>query len=283
MQNAGTSHHYAEMKKYCMIAFLLSINFGFGWVFGLLAIPQLPDPLYYAFLVLFSIFVGSQGVLVFILHCLRVKGAWMTWQRWALIVLCCKSPAEARRAVKTVGASSSIPFKLKKKKKKSDPNPISSGHTKSLSFDAVQLDTDGASTVPPDPLYDEQITMDTFVHPPSLYDNESEIGLIEEDEKVDIAQSEMDVKKKRQKSTSASSFQKKKKRPSSNRLSDQELTVESMYSLGGLSTESQALEIHFKPETDEPESEDEEEMWKKLQQQMRDIAADVNDNFNGEN
>ena len=247
LQSSGASPRYAEMKKYCVIAFLLSINFGFGWIFGLLAVPQLPDELYYAFLILFSIFVGSQGILVFILHCLRVTAARQTWQRWALIILCCRSPADARRSVKTGAISSSLPFKFKKKKK-SDPHPVSSGHTKSLSFDPLQSDTDGTSTLPPDPLYDERVTMDTYVHPPSLYDDEGESKFGIEEEKVNLTQSETDVTRKRSKS--GGQKKKKKKRPSSHRLSDHEIRVESMYSLGAMSTESQALEIQFKPETD---------------------------------
>ena len=86
----------SEIRKIFFIAIVLSVNFGLGWSFGLLGTAEFPRPVYLTFVYLFSIFVGMQGVLIFILHCARTRAAREIWTRWILVICMCKRPEEAK-------------------------------------------------------------------------------------------------------------------------------------------------------------------------------------------
>ena len=61
-----------SMKKNAVVAMTLAIVFGLGWAFGLAAtIPV--DEISFAFQILFCFTVGSQGVLIFLLHGIKSK------------------------------------------------------------------------------------------------------------------------------------------------------------------------------------------------------------------
>ena len=60
-----------DLKKNFYIAMSLAVVLGLGWGFGLVATSSDIEELTFVFQVIFSIFVGSQGFLIFILHGVR--------------------------------------------------------------------------------------------------------------------------------------------------------------------------------------------------------------------
>ena len=55
---------------------------GLGWIFGLAASSMPVEELTFIFQLLFSIFVGSQGILLFFFHCIRNPQARKQWKTW---------------------------------------------------------------------------------------------------------------------------------------------------------------------------------------------------------
>ena len=71
---------FATVKKNVAIALTLAVVFGLGWGIGLAATSGPVQEVSLAFQIVFSILVGSQGVLIFLLHGLRnkdVRNHWM--------------------------------------------------------------------------------------------------------------------------------------------------------------------------------------------------------------
>ena len=66
-----TKKNSSFFKQNLFIALGLSLLFGLGWGFGLFATSSDVRELTFAFQVLFSVFVGSQGVLIFVFYGLR--------------------------------------------------------------------------------------------------------------------------------------------------------------------------------------------------------------------
>ena len=71
-----------EAKKKAFIAIGLATVLGLGWGFGLLATSSDLRGLTLAFQIIFSIFVGCQGLLLFVLHGLRSAEARKEWKMW---------------------------------------------------------------------------------------------------------------------------------------------------------------------------------------------------------
>ena len=55
---------------------------GLGWIFGLAASSLPVEELTFSFQLLFSIFVGSQGMLLFFFHCVRNPQVRKQWKAW---------------------------------------------------------------------------------------------------------------------------------------------------------------------------------------------------------
>ena len=81
----------AFVRKNAMIAFSLAILFGLGWGFGLAASGSPSEEVTFALQLLFTIFVGCQGILIFVLHGIRKAEARDEWQKWLSIVTCRRS------------------------------------------------------------------------------------------------------------------------------------------------------------------------------------------------
>ena len=60
----------------------LATLFGLGWGFGLAASSMPIKELTFTFQLLFNIFVGSQGALLFFFHCIRNPEARRQWRMW---------------------------------------------------------------------------------------------------------------------------------------------------------------------------------------------------------
>ena len=67
-----------------IIALSLAVVFGLGWGFGLLTTSSSIHGLTTTFQVIFSIFVGAQGVLLFLLHGVRNSDARGVWKGWLI-------------------------------------------------------------------------------------------------------------------------------------------------------------------------------------------------------
>ena len=80
MKKKTTSDRVSEMKKNFFIAMSLSVVLGLGWGLGLAATSSSVVELTVTFQVIFSIFVGLQGVLIFALHGVRNKDARDLWK-----------------------------------------------------------------------------------------------------------------------------------------------------------------------------------------------------------
>ena len=71
-----------RIKKLTLIAIGLSLIFGLGWGLGFAATSSDVEEVTFAFQLIFSIFVGSQGLLIFIFHGIRSKKFKNQWELW---------------------------------------------------------------------------------------------------------------------------------------------------------------------------------------------------------
>ena len=69
-----------KLKVYFTLIVTLSFFFGLGWGFGLAATSSDIQELSFVLQLLFCIFVGSQGVLMFIFHCVRPQHVRAKWK-----------------------------------------------------------------------------------------------------------------------------------------------------------------------------------------------------------
>ena len=83
--------------KHFLIAVVLSLLFGLGWAFGLIGTSSLPEEAYTPAQYIFSIFMGAQGVLIFILHAVRSQEARQEWKKWWYTVTCRRNLYELKR------------------------------------------------------------------------------------------------------------------------------------------------------------------------------------------
>ena len=85
-----TGSQIKAYKAKFTIAAILAVMFGLGWTLGLAATSVPVKEFSLTFQILFSIFVGAQGVLIFFLHGVRNQDIRKLW-KWWLIVLGNKS------------------------------------------------------------------------------------------------------------------------------------------------------------------------------------------------
>ena len=78
----------AFVRKNAMIAFSLALLFGLGWGFGLAASGSPSEEATFTLQLLFTIFVGCQGILIFVLHGVRKAEARNKWKKWLYTVTC---------------------------------------------------------------------------------------------------------------------------------------------------------------------------------------------------
>lgn len=90
IQTKTKSSSFQTTKESLIIAISLAVVFGLGWGFGLLATSSSVEGITITFQVVFSIFVGLQGLLLFILHGLRNTHARKVWRQCA-VSICGKS------------------------------------------------------------------------------------------------------------------------------------------------------------------------------------------------
>ncbi len=77
-----STENVREFKVKFIIALSLAVVLGLGWVFGLVATSSNVVELTFTLQIIFGVFVGSQGVLIFILHGVRNKDFREFWARF---------------------------------------------------------------------------------------------------------------------------------------------------------------------------------------------------------
>ena len=81
-QQTQSKADYKYFKESFVIALSLAVVFGLGWGIGLLATSYPVEAITITFQIIFSIFVGAQGILLFLLHGIRNSDARHTWKNW---------------------------------------------------------------------------------------------------------------------------------------------------------------------------------------------------------
>lgn len=84
-QGAIVKDTQSKLKVYkakCTIASILAVMFGLGWTLGLAATSVPVKEISLTFQILFSIFVGAQGALIFFLHGVRNQDTRKLWKIW---------------------------------------------------------------------------------------------------------------------------------------------------------------------------------------------------------
>ena len=91
-KNVSTMHaKKRELKRLFFLVLGLSLLFGLGWGFGLLATSSDIKELTFTFQILFSILIGSQGLLIFVFHVIRAPQARKQWKKLFIKLSCNKS------------------------------------------------------------------------------------------------------------------------------------------------------------------------------------------------
>ena len=94
-KNASTT----KLKQHFIIALTLSLLFGLGWGFGLVATTSIPvKEISYTLQTIFVLLTGFQGLLIFIMHCVRSEEARKQWKSWVYIFTCHKLSLETKKS-----------------------------------------------------------------------------------------------------------------------------------------------------------------------------------------
>ena len=101
-----------DLKKIFIATVCLGTMLGLGWGFGLAATSSDMTELTFSFQVVFSIFVGSQGVLIFIFHGLRnddFRNFWKLLYSESQLLLCKFNNADFKSSTgKSAGIQDSV-------------------------------------------------------------------------------------------------------------------------------------------------------------------------------
>ena len=142
-----------------IIALSLAVVFGLGWGFGLLTTSSSIHGLTTTFQVIFSIFVGAQGVLLFLLHGVRNSDARGVWKGWLTsfstttrlsYVSSNKSTAKTPESI-NISGTSTLPRTLPRKVDTAKENPyIVTAKEETLCFDGEKEKVDLSLNVSPE-------------------------------------------------------------------------------------------------------------------------------------
>ena len=78
-----------KLRQQFIIALTLSLLFGLGWGVGMIATTSIPEiGVSLTLQAIFIVLTSFQGLLVFIMHCMRSTDARNEWARWINIVTC---------------------------------------------------------------------------------------------------------------------------------------------------------------------------------------------------
>ena len=153
-KESGISFNH-DYRNLLFVALSLSVMFGLGWIFGLIAsVPTAAVSI--ASQYIFSICIGLQGVFIFILHGVRSQDARRTWRRWFYRIFCCNKVPEY---LLTMSSPSNTLGRARSKKKKPSLRELGLQRQKNPPYESQELhavfsDVTG-STMVPSPQYEK--------------------------------------------------------------------------------------------------------------------------------
>ena len=90
-QPAGEKSFATKLKQKFVTAVILSLLFGLGWGVGMIATTSIPTvALSYTLQTLFILLTAFQGLLLFIMNCVRSTDVLSEWKEWVNVLLCHK-------------------------------------------------------------------------------------------------------------------------------------------------------------------------------------------------
>lgn len=97
-----------KLKQQFIIALTLSLLFGLGWGVGFTATTSIPSSgVSFTLQAIFIFLTGFQGLLIFIMYCLRSEEARTEWKVWVTIVTCHRINLVSRKKTSTKFTSQS--------------------------------------------------------------------------------------------------------------------------------------------------------------------------------
>ncbi len=186
-KSAGTTKSSRSVVlRHLLIAVVLSLLFGLGWAFGLIGTSSLPEEVFIPAQYIFSIFVGLQGVFIFIFHGIRSPDAREEWRRWWYTVT---GRAEQYRVLGTTSTTGTLPRTKNAytQRQTSATSPTDSFRLASSSTSKVPLspESEKLADIPLSSIADTSVVLDTIVeNPEATADKEKgdlEEGLVSTD------------------------------------------------------------------------------------------------------
>lgn len=188
-----TKSNRSVVLRHLLIAAVLSLLFGLGWAFGLIGTSSLPEEVFVPAQYIFSIFVGLQGVFIFILHALRSSDAREEWKRWWYTVT---GRAEQYRVLQTASTTGTLRTKnTYTDRRTSATSPTDSFRLASGSAtEKVPLnEPEKVPDIPMSDVMDTTVALDTIMENPNVPEEES--GDVEQGNLAAVAEEEKEEDK----------------------------------------------------------------------------------------
>lgn len=104
--NSDKKAMIAKLKQQFIIALTLSLLFGLGWGIGFAATTSIPiAAISFTLQAIFIFLTGFQGLLIFIMHCMRSEDARKEWKVWVAIITCHRIDLVSRKKTKFTSQS----------------------------------------------------------------------------------------------------------------------------------------------------------------------------------
>ena len=146
--------------------------FGLGWAFGLIGTSSLPSGVYIPAQYIFSIFIGGQGVLIFVLHTVRSADAREEWKRWWYMITCRADEYRILRTSSIIGTSTLKGSRASKTTKQVTTSSLTCP-TDSFNFGSDEKNESKQPLAPTDekqpdsiPLEETKLALDTIIENP---------------------------------------------------------------------------------------------------------------------
>ena len=93
--NSAEQSFKRKLRRQFIVALALSLLFGLGWGVGMVATTSIPVvAVSYVLQAIFILLTSFQGILIFVMNCVRSSDAQNEWKRWIKIISCHKMDYE---------------------------------------------------------------------------------------------------------------------------------------------------------------------------------------------